>query len=337
MSESNSPITVSTFLTLYTNSLSSHFDGNLIVLEGFYADLHGQAYRGYYFYDEILSIEKQHKISTQVTKPIKEQLVSGQYYSFEGTVTRSQSFGNDARLNMTFKVSKVLKHKEDLQKVTKVEYDMIRARFDREFPFIHDILLSKIELGKRPALDIITGIQSTSHDDYSGQIVDRAYFQIRHHKCNLSSKVGILEFLNNYDFKDSDLLIILRGGGSGLEVFDDIELCKKTIELPVPFITGIGHDQDKTMLQRVSDMGFSTPTAVGVFLQKIVNTYKTRMQALKEKDLEMERFRKQIERDRLLLTSELNSKKNALLILWIIIAVFFVIVGYFSYLFFIKK
>ncbi len=187
----------------------------------------------------LIDKDKKQKITTQITESQKSKLTSGNYYQYQGFITKAQSLDNDSRLKVFFRVTKILKHEEKVQIVSKVEYDIIRARFDREFPIIQDILLKKIEREDKPVLDVITGIQSTSHDDYINQLQDKEYYIMSHHKCNMSSKNGIIEFLNSYNFADSDLLIILRGGGSGLEVFNEIELRKRAIELHIPFITGI--------------------------------------------------------------------------------------------------
>ncbi|MEC3905541.1 exodeoxyribonuclease VII large subunit [Tamlana sp. 2201CG12-4] len=331
MSETNGIITVSTLQTLYANSLSSILDGQIIVLESFYFDKQGKLY-GKYYYDELVSKDKRNRITVQFSEDIKKQLVSGQYYKLQGFITKAQSLDNDSRLKVFFRATKVLKLEKEVQLVSKVEYDIIRARFDREFPIIQDILLEKIEKEDKPIIDIITGVQSTSKDDYSNQLLDKEYYIIRHHKCNLSSKDDILKFLNSYNFSDSDLLIILRGGGSGLEVFNEIELCKKAIELPIPFITGIGHDSDKTLLQRVSDKGLSTPTSVGVFLQKIVNIHKQRLKLLSSKNMEISKYKKEVENEKLLITNQLSSKKKTLLFVSILAAFLLLIVGYLIYL-----
>lgn len=324
MSENNNTITVTTLLSLYANSLSSTLDGQIIDLEGFYFDNQGKLY-GKYYYDEVVSKDKKNRITTQFTNAIKTQLVSGQYYKLQGFMTKSNALDNDSRLKVFFTTTKVLKLEKEVQLVTKVEYDIMRSRFDRDFPFIQDILLEKIEKDTKPKIDIIIGVQSTSEDDYSNQLVDRNYYNIRHHKCNLSSEIGVIEFLNTYDFKDSDLLVFLRGGGSGLEVFDHIELCKTAIELSIPFVTGIGHDADRTLLEKVSDRGFSTPTSVGVFLQKIVNIHKERLRVLSSKDLEMAKYKKQVENEKLILTNQITTQKNKLKIIWIVIIILIVL------------
>ena len=152
---------------------------------------------------------------------------------------------------------------------------------------------------------------------------DKEYYNIRQHKCNLSSQTGILEFLDNYD---SDLLVILRGGGSGLDVFNEIALCKRVIELPIPFITSIGHISNKTLLQRVSDKAFSTPTSVGVFLQKVVNVYKERLRLFEEKVFEMNQFRKQSDNEKQLLNNQIATQKKFQNKMWMIFVLFTLIV-----------
>ncbi|SFZ90347.1 Exonuclease VII, large subunit [Flaviramulus basaltis] len=329
MSKTDNTITVSTLLNLYANSLSSSMDGNLIDVEGFFSDNNNKLY-GQYYYDEILSKDKQHKITIQITNDLKTKLTNGKYYNFQGYISRGQSLDNNSRLKVYFKVTKILKYKEEVQLISKVEYDIVQARFERDFPLITDVLADKIQKGQKPILDVITGVQSTSKDDYLGQLPDFNFYEIRHHKCNLSTKDEILNFLNSSGFKDTDLLILLRGGGSGLEVFNEIELCKKAIELPVPFITGIGHDADKTLLQKVADKGFSTPTAVGSFLQGIVNTYNERIKVIKTKDDEISLYKKHLEEEKLNSSNKINTQKKTINV--ILILLFFFVLSFIYFL-----
>ena len=328
MSKTDNTITVSTLLNLYANSLSSTMDGNLIVVEGFFSDNNNKLY-GQYYYDEIVSKEKQHKITIQISKELKPRLTNGSYYNYQGYITRGQSLDNNSRLKVFFRVTEILEHKEKVQFISKTEYDIVQARFERDFPLIRDILSEKIGQNQKPVLDVITGIQSTSKDDYLRQLPDYTYYEIRHHKCNLSTKDEILKFISSNNFSETDLLIILRGGGSGLEVFNEIELCKKALELPIPFITGIGHDSDKTLLQRVSDKVFSTPTAVGSYLQSIVNIHKERNKVIRAKDDEIEKRKKYSENERILLSRQIKSQKKIINTVLIILFLFIVTFIYF--------
>lgn len=65
-----------------------------------------------------------------------------------------------------------------------------------------------------------------------------------------------------------DCVAVLRGGGARLDLagFDALELCKTAAALPLPLLTGIGHDTDETVLDLVAHTALKTPTAVADFL-----------------------------------------------------------------------
>ena len=65
-----------------------------------------------------------------------------------------------------------------------------------------------------------------------------------------------------------DAVLILRGGGSKLDLaaFDSLALAKAVALLPLPFLSGIGHDINQTILDQVAHTALKTPTAVADFL-----------------------------------------------------------------------
>ncbi|MBI5917471.1 MAG: exodeoxyribonuclease VII large subunit [Bacteroidetes bacterium] len=97
---------------------------------------------------------------------------------------------------------------------------------------------------------------------------------------------------------DFDAVAIIRGGGARLDLaaFDSLELGKTVANLPLPVLTGIGHDVDETVLDLVAHTSLKTPTAVADFIlhhnfafeSGVVNLGQVvkniGQQALKEKD-----------------------------------------------------
>ena len=65
-----------------------------------------------------------------------------------------------------------------------------------------------------------------------------------------------------------DAVVIIRGGGSKIDLggFDSFDLGKAVAKFPLPVIIGIGHEIDKTILDRVAHTSLKTPTAVAEFL-----------------------------------------------------------------------
>ncbi|MEK7258115.1 MAG: exodeoxyribonuclease VII large subunit, partial [Bacteroidota bacterium] len=65
-----------------------------------------------------------------------------------------------------------------------------------------------------------------------------------------------------------DAAVVIRGGGAKLDLaaFDSFELCRAAACLPLPLVTGIGHDVDETVLDCVAHTALKTPTAVADFI-----------------------------------------------------------------------
>jgi exodeoxyribonuclease VII large subunit len=65
-----------------------------------------------------------------------------------------------------------------------------------------------------------------------------------------------------------DAVAVIRGGGSvaDLAAFDDYRLASHIAQFPLPVLTGIGHDKDRSVTDMVAFREFKTPTAVAVWL-----------------------------------------------------------------------
>ena len=84
--------------------------------------------------------------------------------------------------------------------------------------------------------------------------------------------VSIMEALSEAAEKAYDAILILRGGGSELDLqcFDDYELALAIANCPVPVITAIGHDKDVHIADLVAHESVKTPTALAdLFLEAL--------------------------------------------------------------------
>ena len=80
----------------------------------------------------------------------------------------------------------------------------------------------------------------------------------------VTSIISALKGYNNISFKDKpDVIIIARGGGSpeDLMAFNDEELAREVFNSNIPIISAIGHETDNPIIDFVSDLRASTPTA----------------------------------------------------------------------------
>ena len=79
----------------------------------------------------------------------------------------------------------------------------------------------------------------------------------------VDSIINAIKSFNKMNSGKPDILIIARGGGSteDLMAFNDENLATCVFESKIPIISAIGHETDTTIIDLVSDLRASTPTA----------------------------------------------------------------------------
>ena len=81
-----------------------------------------------------------------------------------------------------------------------------------------------------------------------------------------------------------DAVIVIRGGGSqsDLAAFDGYRLTSHLAQFPLPVLTGIGHEKDRSVADLVAHTPLKTPTAVATFLTEHNLLFEARIDAMRE-------------------------------------------------------
>lgn len=89
----------------------------------------------------------------------------------------------------------------------------------------------------------------------------------------------VVAALRNIDPDQYDIIAIIRGGGSKLDLssFDNYNIAVEIANCSIPVFTGIGHDIDMTVTDIVSCMVLKTPTAVADFIIEQNLNYESEM------------------------------------------------------------
>jgi exodeoxyribonuclease VII large subunit len=79
-----------------------------------------------------------------------------------------------------------------------------------------------------------------------------------------------------------DAVVIVRGGGSRADLapFDSEIVAREIAAMPVPVLTGIGHEIDRTVADEVAHTSFKTPTACGQAMVERVCEFVDRLDAV---------------------------------------------------------
>ena len=105
---------------------------------------------------------------------------------------------------------------KEVQLVKEEEYDLLKER-----------------------VAIITGNQSIVDQDFEAQFSDTGKYHIELFRTNLSNADQITGYIQEEGFEDYDLLAFMRGGGTGLDVYDSDKLSQTVLDLRKPFITAL--------------------------------------------------------------------------------------------------
>lgn len=95
------------------------------------------------------------------------------------------------------------------------------------------------------------------------------------------SVVGALERVAER-MEEFDAVVILRGGGgvSDLAAFDGYRLASHVAQFPLPIVTGIGHDKDRSVVDMVAALELKTPTAAAVWLGESLSAFDAALDGL---------------------------------------------------------
>jgi len=136
-------------------------------------------------------------------------------------------------------------------------------------------------------IGLITSEGSAAYNDFVSSIKASGYaFNITTIPAKMqgqNTENDIIEALGKLrEYKDLDIVCIIRGGGAKTDLvfFDSYALCRAAALFPLPVITGIGHEIDESLLDKVAHTHLITPTDCAKFLISRIDSAWQRLQTM---------------------------------------------------------
>jgi exodeoxyribonuclease VII large subunit len=130
---------------------------------------------------------------------------------------------------------------------------------------------------------LITSRGSAAHADFMDQLERPGYrFAVRTVEAAMqgeNSAPQVVRALNRLSREPVDIVALVRGGGSKLDLSSfDTEIVSRAISLmPIPVITGIGHETDSTVADQAAAIAVKTPSAAAEWIVARVADYAGRI------------------------------------------------------------
>jgi exodeoxyribonuclease VII large subunit len=139
---------------------------------------------------------------------------------------------------------------------------------------------------------VISSKTAAGYEDFEDQLSENAYnykFYTRLFPAIMQGEgaeksiIAALDRIFQYE-SVFDAVVIIRGGGSqaDLNCFNSYWLAYHITQFPLPVLTGIGHEQDDSVVDLVAHTRLKTPTAVAAFLIENLADTDSRLQELQE-------------------------------------------------------
>lgn len=254
------------------NILSFPQEQKLLRVSGIFRDKKRDRIYGGFTYDALLDMTTPQSLTLIMPVKIKESLRDGRAYVFRGYLQRKISGGEIMNIEVAFRVSGV----EDLdlpsfEEVLVKRSDVFHAKCSRGFKRIESIILDRLRAGNAVRITLVHGIDAVVDKDVEAGFAGLpSCCEVTWKGVRLRDGSAVITALKELDAEGhSDIIGIIRGGGD-LEIFNNVHVAQAAAELNTPFIAAIGHVVDRHLCAQVADKDFGTPTALGVFLGKLV-------------------------------------------------------------------
>ncbi|WP_345955262.1 exodeoxyribonuclease VII large subunit [Mucilaginibacter sp. PAMB04168] len=258
-------------LNLFNNSISLKQTQRIIQLKGIFQLGKGAFYNGSY-YDSLRDESSDAQITLIVPALIRNEMQHNKTITINGFITR-RVVNNASRIDIQLTVTDLVD--QTLNKYSSEEIKRIEIQQEKAAAGFRDVqswIKEKIIQEHPFKIGVVVGKNAIIDNDIKHQLRESiAFYQLDFHRINLSSETEIIKTLNQLDEQGTDIIVISRGGGENLEIFNKPAIAEKATGLNALLITAIGHKDDVTLLQKVADKAFITPSEFGQFLNDTYN------------------------------------------------------------------
>ena len=128
---------------------------------------------------------------------------------------------------------------------------------------------------------LVTSKGSAAAEDFLHELTASGLgFDVRLHDVRVQGREAeptIVAALGRVDPDDVDVVALVRGGGArtDLAAFDAEGIARAIAALPVPLVTGLGHEIDRAVADEVAHTSLKTPTACAAWLVERVRAWLT--------------------------------------------------------------
>jgi len=289
----------SELLGMFTSYLSQQdVNRQVIYLQGIYLKNPKHDPRWTSRYDILRDENTQTEITLQIPHKLCEDLKDGNLVTVGGVLGRRVQ--NNSHIQLMLVVSRVEVVQEqaiDENEIKRME--LRRKKATTGFKNVDALLEQLLYTDQRPKIALLFAGTSITMTDFiqGGGDIAKAAFDFTEFRANFSKTSELASTIKGIDAQSYSAIAIVRGGGSGIESLDELAILEAVANLKTPFISAIGHPEEKLFIKELADREVSVPNDLGHYfkdMMETVNEKKTKSRAVLTEQIKKQ-FKDQLE------------------------------------------
>ena len=251
---------------IFNNALNNNLTRSIMQVKGVYLHGKGMNYGGYY-YDQLKDENSDACITLIVPAILRMSLLSNQVIEGSAYLTKKVE-ANGARIVLQLNLMESFSQKESLYTEDQVQaLQLIQKKADTGYKDVEAFIKAKIVREEKIKIIIVIGNNAIIDNDIKHQLEEAiGFYKFQFERVSLISENAIINALQAFD-AEADILVLARGGGENLGIFDKPTIAKVALTLSSYFLTAIGHEVDKNPAAKSSRQRLYHPFALRAILQ----------------------------------------------------------------------
>ena len=264
------PFAPSEVIGIFSQYLATKGNGRITV-QGEYLKTGNKNYGGY-FYDELVDQMTEQQLFLKMPAILREDLEAGKIIEVYGLIERRVQ--RDCSVKLSLCVSGI----NDVQEKEISEEDLRRVEIRRKkgengYRKVDNILESIIFADKSPSVALLYAESSITDSDFAqGKESAESAVDFNEYRVSFARPDDFVRKLQEIDGNGHDIMCIVRGGGSGLEALENLDVLDCVAGLKTPVISAVGHVEDQVFINEISDLEIGTPSLLGSWFQNHVES-----------------------------------------------------------------
>ena len=255
---------------IYRSFLERGKSNGVVWLRGIYIQRPNQNTQWSTCFDELRDVSSNTSVTLKISRQDREKLKPNSLVQIGG-ITELNPYANGTIqiiVNVTrFEIVKDQFVTEQDLKLTEIRI----AKSKKGFKNVDAVLEDKLFKDERPKVALIFASTSITMQDFNAG-VNAAAVKIDFTELRQSFGNGnaLASFLSSQDNSGFDVIALIRGGGSGIEALDDVQVLQTVASMKTPVIYAIGHVGEELFMKSIADKVATTPNGLGQYFSEMV-------------------------------------------------------------------